>query len=196
MSDDPAVVEETTDPSTPDADAVEKAAFLDRLNKESAKRREAEKKASTLEKRLADVEAAAKERENAGLPELERERKAREELEKRLQEAEKAREDSERQVTLSRAERLVVQAAKDFVNPDDAVRNIDLETVETAEDAERAVKRVAKTNPHYLQPDEKPLPGRVLENGRKAPGGKADPGEEVNPEAAQLAGELKRFLKA
>jgi hypothetical protein len=97
-------------------------------------------------------------------------------------------------VAISRAERFVIAAAKDFVDADDAVRNVDLADIESADDAERAVKRVAKAKPHLLKGDEKPLPGRVLQDGQRTQGDRQQPNRRVE-EARGLADELKKHLK-
>lgn len=163
--------------ATPEVD-VEKQAFLERLNKESAKRKDAEK-------RLAELEARLQEKETEGLPELERERKQREQLEKRLQDAEKAREASEQAIRTARAERWVTAAAKDFTDPDDATRFVDLDGIESMEDAERAVKALAKRKQHLLKREETKLPGRVLENGRREQTDRKGGVDDADAEAAE-----------
>jgi hypothetical protein len=180
-------VEETGADKDAEKADVEKQAFLERLNKESGKRKDAEK-------RLAELEAKLAERETEGLPELERERKQREQLEKRLADAEKAREESEKAIHVARAERWVIAAAKDFADPEDATRFVDLADIEDADQAERAVKRIAKAKPHLLKSEDRKLPGRVLENGRAAgkDRGKDDAQYE---EAARLAADLKQFIR-
>jgi hypothetical protein len=186
MSEETTTVEETVATTTETEEVEEAKIPRSRLNAETAKRKEAEQ-------RLAALEAKMAERENEGLPELERERKAREGLEKRLQDAEKAREDADQAVQTARAERLVITAAKEFADPDDATRFVDLASIESADDAERAVKRVAKAKPHLLKSEERQLPGRVLANGR--PDSEKTKGNGIDPlsDAAVIAEGLRRF---
>jgi hypothetical protein len=195
VPEDTTTVDETA-ATTPEPD-VEKQAFLDRLNKESGKRKDAEKKASDLEKRLADLETQMQERENAGLPELERERKAREQMEKRLADAEARAAEKDASVLRMQRENWVAAAAADagFVNPARAARLVDdLDAIESASDAERAVKRLAKSDQYLLKTEEKPLPGRVLEGGRPAvPGAPSAGGIDTNAEAETLYEGLKKF---
>lgn len=189
----PAVTEPSVEKAEPTE--VEKQAFLDRLDKESSKRKDAEKRASDLEKRLADLERDAEERATAGLPDLERERKARELAEKRATDAEKAKEEADKSVALSKAERLIVAAAKDFVDPEDAIRFVDLSEIEDADHAERAVKRVAKAKKHLLKPEEPAIPGVVLRNGQTAKPGESTASQAAIQEAEMLAAGLSQFKK-
>jgi len=185
--------EETTTTSVTEAD--ENRIPYERFEKVNKQAKDAKAAAVAAEKRLVELTQRLEEREAAGMPELEQLKKRLEQTEKRAQEAEKSAEEKEQQVAQSRAERLVVSAAKNFVDADDAVRFVDLSEIETVEDAERAVKRVAKAKPHLLKGPDKPLPGRVLENGRAvAPtvpgGGMLDREAEANV----IADGLKPFL--
>jgi phage gp16-like protein len=193
MADEPAAVE------TPAAEGetdVEKQAFLERLNKESGKRKEAQERADKLEKDLADMRAQLEQHEQLGLPEIDRMKNELEKTAKRAEEAEKRAQEFEQQATNTRKERWITAAAnsQNFVDPDDAVRYVDLKDIETADDAERAVKRVAKQKEHLLKKDSAPLPGRVLENGRAVEPGNG--GINLTEEAQIVSDELKRFLKA
>lgn len=185
--------------ATPEVD-VEKQAFLDRLNKEGGKRKEAEKRASELEKKLADLTARLDEREAAGLPELERERKRAEQLEKRIQEAEQRAEQSERAVQRTQRERWIAAAAarENFVDPDDAARYLDIDDVEDADQAERAVKRLAKSKQHLVKPEDSGQPqiGRVLEGGKTTTKQRgAGSGIDPEGEATMIADALKKFVR-
>lgn len=179
-------VEETAETTTEDTAGVEKQAFLERLNKESAKRKDAEK-------RLKDLEARLEAKESEGLPELEQLRKKAELAEKRAVEAETAAEERAREIKLSKAERLVLAAAKDFRDPDDATRFVDLSEIEDADAAEKAVKRVAKAKPHLLKGEERKIPGKVLNNGREVERTKPTGIDQVE-EANTVAEALKDFL--
>jgi hypothetical protein len=118
---------------------------------------------------MADLQAQMQEREQAGMPELERERKQREAIEKRLAEAEQRAEQAERDREQSRRERWVTDAASElnFKNPRVAAKLIDgLGDIEDADQAMRAVKRLAKSDDYLIKQDEPALPGRVLKDGR------------------------------
>lgn len=190
------VTPEPVEPIEAEESEVEKQAFLDRLKQQSAKTQTEKEARVKAEKELADLRAQFEESQNAGLPELERERKAREAAEKRAQDAETAAEKATQNVALARAERWVLAAAKDFIDADDAVRNIDLTDIEDTDAAEKAVKRVAKAKPHLLKGEEKPLPGRVLENGKQI----KDPEKQALvdghvQEASDLAAELAKHIR-
>jgi beta-glucosidase-like glycosyl hydrolase len=193
MADEPAVVETPAAEGEPD---VEKQAFLERLNKESGKRKEAQERADKLEKDLADMRAQLEQHEQLGLPEIDRMKNELDKAAKRAEEAEKRAQEFEQQATNTKRERWIIAAAnsQNFIDPDDAVRYVELKDIESSEDAERAVKRVAKAKEHLLKKDTAPLPGRVLENGRTvAP---ANDGINLTEEAQIISDELKKFLKA
>lgn len=133
------------------------------------------KDARDAKKRLAELERQLEERESAGLPELERERKAREKAEQRLTEYEQRIEQFERETTQLRKQDWVKEAAREanFHNPGAAARLLDLDGVESQEDAARAVKRLAKADGWLVKPTEpeRPQIGQVF--GRDA-GGNGD----------------------
>lgn len=152
----------------------------ERFQQANAKAKEAAEKASSLEQQLNDFKAQLQEREEAGLPELERERKRAEALEKRIADAETRAEAAERSVQTSKREQWIAAAAaaQNFVNPSRAARLIDnLDNIEDAEQAERAVKRLAKSDGYLVKAESTPLPGRVLQDGKPATkdGDNADP---------------------
>ncbi len=187
---------ETTTSETTTTEAEEQRVPYERFQKANLKAKEAADRASKLEREIADLRAQFEERESAGLPELERERKRAEQLEKRAAEAEKRAEETERNLSRAQRERWAAQAASalNFVDPDDAARYLDLDDIEDADQAERAVKRVAKAKPHLLRGEEPKLPGRVLENGRTAsPSKGAAGGIDAKTEAESLAAGLKQF---
>jgi DNA repair exonuclease SbcCD ATPase subunit len=193
MADEPAVVETPAPEGETD---VEKQAFLERLNKESGKRKEAQERASKLEQQVAEMRAQLEQHEQLGLPEIDRMKNELEKTAKRAEEAEKRAQEFEQQATNTRKERWITAAANthNFVDPDDAVRYVDLADIESSDDAERAVKRVAKQKEHLIKQDSAPLPGRVLENGRTVtptPGG-----INLTEEAQIVSDELKKFLKS
>lgn len=161
--------------------------------------KEAKDRAKQLEKDMADLKAQMEERETAGLPELERERKRAEQLEKRAADAEARAEAQEKAATKASRERLVLAAASSagFDEADDALRypeHVNLDDIESAADAERAVKRLAKARPKLLKADDPQLPGRVLQNGQST--SPAKPGAiDLDAEAQMVSDELRKFLK-
>jgi hypothetical protein len=189
--------DQTEDTGTPegeqDGTTEEQRVPYERFQQANAKAKEAAEKASALEKQLNEFKAQLQEREEAGLPELERERKRAEALEKRIADAEKRAEAAERSVQTTKREQWIAAAAaaQYFANPARAARLIDnLDSIEDPDQAERAVKRLAKSDSYLVKQDSAPLPGRLLENG-KAPA-KGDQAEE-DPRAG-LGAELMEGL--
>lgn len=161
-----------------DAEPVEKdetaapadARLNERLKEIGKHKKAAEERAQKLEAQLADLQSQMEERENANLPELERERKRAEALEKRIADAEARAEQAEKRVQTTQREQWIAAAAAaaNFANPARAARLVDnLDGIEDPDQAERAVKRLAKSDPYLVKADSAPLPGRVLENGRQ-----------------------------
>jgi hypothetical protein len=121
------------------------------------------------------------------------------------QQAETEREQAAREARTTRAERWVMTAAKDFQDPDDATRFVNLDDIESVEDAERAVKRVAKSKPHLLKSDDANVPGKVLSGGRPvaqgqqaqrgAPAGSAFGVISTEDEAQAVADALAKFRR-
>lgn len=168
----------------------------ERFQKANQQAKEAKDRASKLERDMAELKAQIEERDQQGLPELDRERKRAEQLEKRIADAEKRAEEADQKVARTQRERWVAQAAakQNFVDPDDAARYVDLGDIEDSDQAERAVKRVAKAKEHLLRKEDPQLPGRVLENGRTATTQKQDGTIDLDAEAQMVSDELKRFL--
>jgi hypothetical protein len=165
----------------------------ERFQQANAKAKEAAEKAIALEQQLSEFKAQLQEREEAGLPELERERKRAEALEKRIADAETRAEKAERSVQTAKREQWVAAAAaaQNFANPARAARLIDnLDNIEDAEQAERAVKRLAKSDSYLVKPETTPLPGRVLQDGKPVTG---KDGEELDPKVG-LGQELMEGL--
>lgn len=168
---------------------------LERFKQVNKQAKEAKERATALEQQIADLKAQMDERDNAGLPELERERKRAEQLEKRLGEAEAKAEQATQQILIGQRKSWVTNAAQaqGFADPSDASAFVNLEEIEDEKDAERAVKRLAGQKKHLLRAEEPALPGRVLQNGQPA----TVRGGGVNPayaEAEQLANDLKKFI--
>jgi hypothetical protein len=199
MSDEPTTPEGEGKTTEPEAQSdVEKQAFLDRLGKESAKRKEAEKRATDIEKSLAELKAQMEERESAGLPELERERKRAEQLEKRAAEAERKAEEATKAVARGQRERWVTTAAQalNFADPSDAVAFVNLDDIEDEADAHRKAKRVASEKKHLLKAEEPTLPGRVLKDGRTSTDQPKDAATNMRDEAQYVSDALVQFRKS
>jgi hypothetical protein len=182
-------------PAEPDKPAEQTVPY-ERFQQANTKAKEAVDRAKALEKSVADLKAAMEERENAGLPELDRERKRAEALEKRVADAEAKAADSDAKLARSAKSSLVRSAAKDFADPDDAVAFVDLDGIEDDKDAERAVKALAKRKPHLLKPEDTKLPGKVLSNGHPTSPATAAATAAANQrlaEAEMLAEGLKQF---
>lgn len=159
----------------------------------NAKARADADRAKALEKERDDLKAAMEERENAGLPELDRMRKDLERAAKRAEEAEARADATDKQLQRSAKERWVIAAAKDFADPSDAAAFVNFDDIEDAKDAERAVKKLAQTKKHLLKAEEPTLPGRVLQNGQATAQGNAE--DPRLAEAQMLSDGLKQFLK-
>jgi formate-dependent nitrite reductase cytochrome c552 subunit len=190
----PEATEETTETETTEDQRVPYERF-DKVNK-SAK--EAKQQAAALQKQLDELRSQMEEKESASLPELERERKAREKLEARLAEAEKEREQALQQATNVQRENWVAAAAAslNFHEPDDASRFVDLSDIESKADAERAVKDVAKRKKHLVKDEDTKLPGRVLKDGQRSDADRPSTGAiDSSAEAEAVGAALQDFLK-
>lgn len=161
----------------------------------SKNKKAAEDRAKALEKDMADLRAQMDERETAGLPELERERKRAEQLEKRIQDAEKRAEDAERSVHRGQRERWITTAAQaqNFADPSDAAAFVNLDDIEDEKDAERAVRKLAGSKKHLLKSEEPKLPGRVLKDGRTDTNERRQTGIDPRADAQILADGLRQF---
>ena len=169
----------------------------ERFQQANKKAKEAADQAKQLQKQMDDLKAQLSEREQAGLPELDQLKKRVEAAEKRADQAEAKAGEFEQQATNTRRERWVAAAAasQNFIDPDDASRFVDLADIESAEDAERAVKRIAKAKKHLVKPDEPVIPGRVLQNGQQTPATPGKPGSNIDlsAEAQALSAALRQF---
>lgn len=200
MTEETATVEETaktTEAAAAKTTEEDQRVPYERFDQVNKKAKAADDRAKAAEKRAADLEAEIAERESAGLPELEQ-------LKKRLEKAEK---DAEQRVSdavdqakaQAKAERLVIAAASraGFDDPDDVFRfpeHVDVSLIEDSEDAEKAVKRLAKAKPKLLKDTEQHLPGKVLANGQPAPKGRA--AGELDADTQVVVDGLKEFMKS
>ena len=170
---------------------TEKSVPYERFEKVNKQAKDAKAQAAQLAKDFAELKAQMDERETAGLPELERERKRVEQLEKRAADAEAKAAETDAKLARTVKERWVTAAAKDFADPGDAVAFLNLDDIEDEKDAERAVKRLAGQKKHLLKSEDPVLPGRVLQNGQATT---AKPGGfDLGREAQKLAEGLKQF---
>lgn len=194
MADETTTEETTTDETTEESTEEQRVPY-ERFDQVNKKAKEAAEKAKAAEKRAADLQRQLEEREEAGLPELERIKKAAEQAEKRAAEAEARAEAAEKERERGRRERWVVAAASEqnFVDPDDATRYVDFDAIEDADQAARAVKAVAKKKQHLVKAAEPTLPGKVLNNGQAVADGKPKSNIDQSEEAQMLAEGLKQF---
>lgn len=193
MADEPAPPQDA--PPAESEKPAEQTVPYERFQQANSKAKEAAARATALEKSVADLTAAMEERENAGLPELDRMRKDMERLSKRAEEAEAKAAEADTKLARSAKERWVIAAASGFNDASDAVAFVDLDSIEDDKDAERAVKALAKKKPHLLKAEDPKLPGQVLANGQPVSAtanGRPDPRLE---EAEMLVGGLKQFLQ-
>jgi hypothetical protein len=170
----------------------------ERFQQVNQQAKDAKEKAAKLESDLADIRSQMEEREQQGLPELDQLRKRLEKAEQRAEQAEQEREKALGEAANVRRERWVTAAAaaQNFIDPDDAVRYVDLSEVESIEDAERAVKRVAKQKQHLIRDEEPKLPGRVLRDGQREKQDRPRGGIDREAEAEQVGQALQQFLKS
>ncbi len=169
----PAEAETTTTEPAEDEQRVP----YERFQKANQRAKEAAQKTAQLEKSLTELRAQMEERDNAGLPELEKERKRADQLEKRAAEAEAKAEEAGMAILRSRRQSWVTAAAQaqNFADPSDASAFVNLDDIEDEKDAERAVKRLAGQKKHLLKAEEPVLPGRVLQNGQPSAASDANP---------------------
>lgn len=187
------MTEETATPETTEQE-TEKTVPYERFDQVNKQAKEAKVQTAELQKQIEALKAQMDERETAGLPELERERKRAEQLEKRAAEAEAKASEADQKLARTQKERWVTAAAKDFADPADAVAFVNLDAIDDEKDAERAVKRLAGQKKHLLKAEEPVLPGRVLQNGQQ-PQPVAAGGIDPTAEATMLADSLKDFLE-
>jgi predicted phage tail protein len=175
MSDQP-----NTDPTTPADQPLtvevnppqERTVPYDRFQQVNQKARDAEKQIESLTARLEELETRDQ-------SEVERERNKREQFESKSRELEQRLAVMERSTWLRSA-----AADAGFDDPEDAVAFINPASVESEDEAERAVKKLAKRKPKLLR-DTSPTPqiGQVLANGQR-----------VDPAAAQRDENAEAFM--
>jgi hypothetical protein len=178
-----------------DKRTAEESVPYERFAQANKKAKEAAERAKGLEKQMADLQAQIEEREQAGLPELERLRKDMEKAQKRAEEAEAKAAEADQRVARTQKERWIASAAQaqNFADPSDAAAFLNLDDIDDEKDAERAVKRLAGQKAHLLKGEEPKLPGRVLQNGQPAKAPAQQQGVDVLAEAEMLAQGLKQF---
>ena len=186
-----------TTPDTPEDKTEEQHVPYERFSKVNSKAKEAAQRAAKLEQELNDLRTQLEEREQAGLPELERMKREQEKLAKRAEEAEKRAQEFEQQATNVRREQWVqaAAAALNFHEPDDASRFVDLSDIESREDAERAVKAIAKAKKHLVKSEDTKLPGKVLDKGQATDPQRPRGGINPDEEAETIGTALQDFLK-
>lgn len=140
-------------------------------------------KAKAAQQELDEMKSRLEELESRDQSELERERKQREKYETAATEMQQRLERMERSSWIRSA-----AAEAGFDDPEDAVAFISPGAVESAEQAEKEVKRLAKRKPKLLR-DSSPAPpiGQVLANGQRV-----DPNAQQRDEhAEQFAAQIR-----
>lgn len=200
MSEETATTPAATDEVTPEATETEEQRVpYERFDQANKKAKAADARAKAAEKTAADLQAQIEARESAGLPEVEQLKKRLEAAEKRAEEADTKAAEADTRLQETQKERWITAAAKEFADPDDVVailqRQGKLADIETAADAERAVKAVAKdpAKKHLLKTEETVLPGRVLKDGQRTTTEEQNGGPNLAEEAQQLAEGLRQF---
>lgn len=196
----------TTDTATTEtAETVEEQHVpYDRFKKVNEQAKQDKARAKALETEMADLRSRLEERESAGLPALEQMKRQMNKLEERAARAEAERDQTKSEAQAIRAQGWVAAAARDanFEDPEDAILRINSGDIESPEDAERAVKRLAKSKPRLVKAEEPTIPGQVLRNGRAAEAlrvpGQAQPGSAMglvnrDEEAAVVGEALQAF---
>ncbi len=117
---------------------TEETVPYDRFQQANKKARDAADRAKALEKDVADLKTQVQEREQAGLPELDRLKKDIERLSKRAEEAEAKAAEADTKLARSAKERWVIAAAKDFADPSDAAVFVNLDEIEDERERQAA----------------------------------------------------------
>lgn len=178
------------------AEPAEDTVSADRFREVAKHKKAAEDREKQLKKEMEELRSQLEEREQASLPELERERKAREQLEKQLSEERGQREKYEREMANLRKQDWLKEAARElnFHNPAVAARLVStLDDIESSEDAARAMKKIAKADKWLIRDDEPQRPeiGRVLAGGQATQPGaqQATSGDLADPAFKRQMGE-------
>jgi hypothetical protein len=196
MADEVATTDAPETEQTTTAETEEQRVPYERFQQANKKAKEAADRAKALEGELQKIREDLADRDEKGLPELDQMKRRLESAEKRAQEAEQRATETESKATRMQRERLVTQAAskQNFIDPDDAARYIDLDDIEDADAAERAVKRVAKAKKHLIKLDEPVIPGQVLQNGqRTTTTDRSGSNIDLSAEAQALSQALQQF---
>lgn len=144
--------------------------------------------AKAAQKQLQEMQDRLEELESRDKSELERERSKRTQFEQQAAEMATRLERVERSGWIRSA-----AAVANFEDPDDAVAFISTQAVESAEDAEKAVKALAKRKPKLLR-EQQPSPqiGQVVHNGVPVPPGGQQPQQpEIDPAAQALLAQVQ-----
>lgn len=143
--------------------------------------------AKAAQKQLQEMQERLEELESRDKSELERERSKRTQFEQQAAEMASRLEQVERSGWIRSA-----AAVANFEDPDDAVAFISTQAVESAEDAEKAVKALAKRKPKLLR-EQQPSPqiGQVVHNGVPVQPGTQPAQPEIDPAAQALLAQVQ-----
>ena len=174
------MAEETTPPEAVEEtpETVEETVPASRFAEMAKHKKAADAKAKQLERQITELQQSMEERESAGLPELEQMKRQMQKLEERAAAAERERDETKSEAQTIRAQGWISAAARDanFEDPEDAVLRISAADIESPEEAEREVKKLAKAKPRLVKQDDPALPGQVLRNGQPATPARQVPG--------------------
>lgn len=137
--------------------------------------------AQTAKQQLEEMQSRLEELESRDQSELEKERKQREKYERGYSEMQ------QKMTALERSSWLRSAAAEaGFDDPEDAVAFISPSSVETVEQAEKEVKKLAKRKPKLLRETSSAPIGQVLANGQRVDPAAAQRDEHAEQFAAQI----------
>lgn len=169
-----AAPEAATQTPAPAADPPEQTVPYSRFAEVNQTAKQAQQQLKEMQDRLEELE-------NRDKSELERERSKRTQFEQQASELSARLERMERSGWIRSA-----AAAAGFEDPDDAVAFIPSDSIESSDDAAKAVKDLAKRKPKLLRDTTptQPQVGQVLQNGQPVTAGKSEP--EIDPASLEL----------
>lgn len=139
----------------------------DRFQKANQKAKDAADKVRSLSDEMAQLREQL-EMKQSGASDVEQMQRRLERAEQRAQEMERKAEEASAEAANTRKERWIASAAsaQNFADPSDASAFLDLSEIESQGDAERAIKRLAKSKSYLVKSEERQLPGKVMEDGK------------------------------
>jgi hypothetical protein len=161
------MAEETTE--TTEVEKVEEQTVpYERFKQANTQAKEAKAAAKLAADQIEQLKQQLEDREHSSLPEMDQLRRRLEAAEKRAEEHERRASETSAALQNTRKERWLMAAAssQNFADPADASAFVNLDDIEDEKDAEAAIKRLAKSKKYLLKPEERQLPGKVMEDGK------------------------------